>query len=405
MILIYCILVRGLSMDNNQNKQRLDTFLIAILIALVAISCFTLYTLDDILPIHYKNAYLKQSVWFIVGSIAIAFIMIIDFDRYRKLAWPLYILGVAMLAGLFFLPWAWENNGATRWYLIPALGNQTIQPSEFMKVFLAVTLAHVVASHNEKWTKKDIKYDLILLAKIIGLTLPPLALIAVQPDLGSALVILSIGTFVTLISGVRWRTLITLFSAAVLVISVLVILYFTATDSFIQFLDDIGFGHVADRILAWHEPHLYQDNSAMQAIKSMLAIGSGQLFGKGVMEYQVHIPERHTDMIFTAIAEQFGFVGSSIVIILFFLLIYRIIQIALECKEPFGTYLCVGIVGMFAYQIFQNIGMSIQLLPITGLPLPFLSYGGTSLLVYMAAIGLILNIRSRQKTYMFDSEE
>src|SRR5690625_7847192 len=88
MILIYCILVSGLSMDNNQNKQRLDTFLIAILIALVAISCFTLYTLDDILPIHYKNAYLKQSVWFIVGSIAIAFIMIIDFDRYRKLAWP-----------------------------------------------------------------------------------------------------------------------------------------------------------------------------------------------------------------------------------------------------------------------------------------------------------------------------
>src|SRR5690625_6895164 len=88
MILIYCILVRGLSMDNNQNKQRLDTFLIVILIALVAISCFTLYTLDDILPIHYKNEYLKQSVWFIVGSIAIAFIIIIDFDRYRKLAWP-----------------------------------------------------------------------------------------------------------------------------------------------------------------------------------------------------------------------------------------------------------------------------------------------------------------------------
>ena len=159
-----------------------------------------------------------------------------------------------------------------------------------------------------------------------------------------------------------------------------------------------------DRIQAWQEPHLYPDESR-QVIQSMLAIGSGQLTGKGVANYEVYIPERHTDMIFTAIAEQFGFVGSSVVIILYFLLIYRIIQIALECRDPFGTYLCVGIVGMFAYQIFQNIGMSIQLLPLTGLPLPFLSYGGTSLLVYMAAIGLILNIRSRQKTYMFDSDE
>ncbi|MGM8214644.1 FtsW/RodA/SpoVE family cell cycle protein [Bacillaceae bacterium W0354] len=394
-------------MDKNINKQRLDTFLILIITLLVIISCFTLYTLNDFLPSYNKNVYMKQGIWFIVGCIAIATIMIIDFDRYRKLAWPLYILGVGMLAGLFFLPWAWENNGATRWYLLPpSLGNQTIQPSEFMKVFLAVTLAHVVASHNERWTKKDLKYDLILLGKIIALSFPPLVLIAVQPDLGSALVIASITAFVILISGIRWRVLITLFSIVFVCITVVIILYLASPDDFIDYLkEETKFGHVADRIQAWQQPHLYQDTSAMQVIKSMLAIGSGQLLGKGIMDYQVYIPERHTDMIFTAIAEQFGFIGSSVVIILYFLLIYRIIQIALECREPFGTYLCVGIVGMFSYQIFQNIGMSIQLLPLTGLPLPFLSYGGTSLLVYMAAIGLILNIRSRQKSYMFESEE
>lgn len=392
-------------MDKNQNKQRLDTFLILVITLLVAISCFTLYTLKDYLPSYVGRVHIKQVVWFIVGSMAIAVIMIIDFDRYRKLAWPLYILGVGMLAGLFFLPWGYENKGALRWYLLPpSLGGVTLQPSEFMKVFLAVTLAHVVALHNERWTKKDLKYDLVLLGKIVGITLPPLGLILIQPDLGSSLVILSIATFVILISGIRWRVLITLFGTAFVLLATLVILYLSSPEKFIEVLENSKFAHVADRIQAWQEPHLYPDESR-QVIQSMLAIGSGQLTGKGVANYEVYIPERHTDMIFTAIAEQFGFVGSSVVIILYFLLIYRIIQIALECRDPFGTYLCVGIVGMFAYQIFQNIGMSIQLLPLTGLPLPFLSYGGTSLLVYMAAIGLILNIRSRQKTYMFDSDE
>lgn len=123
------------------------------------------------------------------------------------------------------------------------------------------------------------------------------------------------------------------------------------------------------------------------------------------MGFEVYIPERHTDMIFTAVAEQFGFIGASVVIVLYFLMIYRIIKIALDSKDPFGTYLCVGMVGLFSYQIFQNIGMSVQLLPLTGIPLPFLSYGGTSLLVYMAAIGLVLNIHSRKREFMFESEQ
>ncbi|WP_279401771.1 FtsW/RodA/SpoVE family cell cycle protein [Piscibacillus salipiscarius] len=211
--------------------------------------------------------------------------------------------------------------------------------------------------------------------------------------------------FLIIISGIRWRTILTLFGTAFVIIASLFMLYFANPDTFISFIEDeTSFDHVADRIKAWDNPHLYTDGAAMQSIKSMLAIGSGQLSGKGSMNYQVWIPERHTDMIFTAVAEQFGFVGASILVVLYFLMIYRIIQIALETKDPFGTYLAVGIVGMFTYQIFQNIGMSVQLLPLTGLPLPFMSYGGTSLLVYMAAIGLILNVRSRQKSFMFESE-
>lgn len=388
-------------MDNQLHKQRLDTFLVTTIILIIGISVFTLYTLGEAYP-SYAGFYKRQIIWFIVSCVGVAAIMVIDFDRYRKFAWPLYILGIFMLAGLHFLPWAWENNGALRWY---KFGTTTLQPSEFVKVFLVVALAHVITRHNEKWTIKDLKYDLYLLGKILALTIPVFLLIAIQPDIGSSLVILSIAAFLIVISGIRWRTIITLFGTAFVIIASLFLLYFSDPDAFISFIEDeTSFDHVADRIKAWDNPHLYTDGSAMQAIKSMLAIGSGQLSGKGTMGYQVWIPERHTDMIFTAVAEQFGFVGSSIIIILYFLMIYRIVQIALETKDPFGTYLSIGIVGMFTYQIFQNIGMSIQLLPLTGLPLPFLSYGGTSLLVYMAAIGLILNIRSRQRSFMFESE-
>lgn len=134
----------------------------------------------------------------------------------------------------------------------------------------------------------------------------------------------------------------------------------------------------------------------------MTAIGSGQLYGKGLNENTVYLPEAHTDFIFAVIGEQFGFIGTSIVVAIYFMLIYRIIHTAIESNDPFGTYLCVGIVGMFTFQIFQNIGMTIGLLPITGIPLPFISYGGSSLLTSMLTIGLVLNVASRTRKYMFD---
>src|SRR5699024_75906 len=135
----------------------------------------------------------------------------------------------------------------------------------------------------------------------------------------------------------------------------------------------------------------------------MMAIGSGQLFGKGISDLEVSVPEQHTDMIFTAVFEEIGFIGSSLFFTLLFSLIYRPIHIAIQSNDEYGSYLVTGMVGMFAYQIFQNIGMSIQLLPITGLPLPFLSYGGSSTLTYMLAIGIVLNVHSRTKEYMFET--
>ncbi len=124
--------------------------------------------------------------------------------------------------------------------------------------------------------------------------------------------------------------------------------------------------------------------------------------GKGWENGQVYFPEPHTDFIFTNVAEQFGFLGASVIITLFFLLIFRMIHIALESNDPFGSYICAGTIGMFTFQVFQNIGMTIGLLPITGITLPLMSYGGSSLLTYMIAIGFVLNVRSRTKIFMFN---
>src|SRR5690625_3845035 len=121
-------------------------------------------------------------------------------------------------------------------------------------------------------------------------------------------------------------------------------------------------------------------------------------------QIEVSVPEKHTDMIFSAICDQFGFIGVSILLLVYFLLIYRLLHIALSSNDLYGSYLVCGIIGMFTYQIFQNIGMSIQLLPITGLPLPFISYGGSSILTYMFAIAIALNVHSRTKKYMFEED-
>src|SRR5699024_4170055 len=166
------------------------------------------------------------------------------------------------------------------------------------------------------------------------------------------------------------------------------------------FLEEAVFNHVQSRFYGWLYPEKFSD-SGYQLVYAMLAIGSGQLFGIGLGDMELYVPEKHTDMIFTAISGQFGFIGASIVIALFFLLIYRLIHVAILSNDRYGSYLVTGIIGLFAYQIFQNIGMSIQLLPITGLPLPFLCYGGSSTLTYMLAIGIALNVHSRTRTFMF----
>lgn len=392
-------------MQNKTNRYHIDYFLISVLILLAVLSVFTLYTIQPYLPPAIKETkfYLKQGTWFILGGLMIYLMMILDYDRYRKLTWYLYGVGLALLLGLQFnipSPLVLTLNNATSWYSIPKLG--TIQPGEFMKVFLIIALSHVITSHNEKRKSPFIKDDLWLLVKILTVAIPPTLLVAMQPDLGTALVYLSITGFLILVSGIRWRILFAILGLIFVTAGILFGIFFLFPGLF-KLVEESIFSHALERFYGWLAPEQYANSYGLQLIRAMLSIGSGQLFGKGIMNLEIYIPERHTDMIFTAIAEQLGFIGGSLVVMLFFLLIYRIIHISLECKDPFGGYLGAGTAGMITYQVVQNIGMSLQLLPITGLPLPFLSYGGSSLIAYMMAIGLVLNVRSRTQNFMFDS--
>src|SRR5699024_10866153 len=223
----------------------------------------------------------------------------------------------------------------------------------------------------------------------------------IQPDLGSTLVLMAIAASIILVSGIQWRVLLTGIFAGLVAIGGVLGAWFFFTNTIGEFLQKTVFGHLQSRFFGWIYPEEYLE-SGYQLIRSMRAIGSGQLFGKGISNMQVEVPEHHTDMIYTAISEQFGFVGSCFVLMLLFLLIYRLLHIALKSNDQYGSYIVTGFIGLFAFQIFQNVGMSIQLLPITGVPLPFISYGGSSILSYMLAIGIVLNIYSRTRTYMFE---
>ncbi|MDG4656632.1 FtsW/RodA/SpoVE family cell cycle protein [Ectobacillus antri] len=388
------------------NKEResqfqIDYALLFILFMIAVVSCFSIAAAQahPSFPGHLKtvNFVAQQIKWYVIGIIAIIGVLIIDFDRYKQISWYLYAFAMVLLLGLEVgAPGAVTIKGATAWYQVPGIGN--FQPSEIMKLFMILVLSRIVVNHNETYVFRSPREDLLLLGKIFAASLPPLLLIAKEPDLGNTMVMTSIIASIIMVSGIRWRFILGLVGASVTVGAILVYIYFAHTAFFKEHILE---EYQLNRFYGWLAPYEYEAQG-YQLRQAILASGSGELYGKGYGNGEVYFPEPHTDFIFTNVAEQFGFLGGSIVISLFFLLIYRMIHIALESNEPFGSYICAGTIGMFTFQVFQNIGMTLGLLPITGITLPFMSYGGSSLLTYMIAIGFILNVRSRTKKFMFD---
>lgn len=359
--------------------QNFDWLLLALILLIVAIGIVNLYSAGyNRTPEGATPVYVKQIYWLAVGLAVMFFTLLYDYRHYEKVAYPFFILTVVLLLGVMAA--GKMVSGSKRWLV---LGPITFQPSEFAKLAIILVLARYF--HRRPQTAPLTLRD--LLAPLV-LVLVPALIIVKQPDLGSGLLVLAVAGALILFAGVHWRTLLIGGLGVVL-----------AAPAAWPFLKD----YQKQRLFTYLDPEMDPLGAGYHIIQSKIAVGSGQFWGKGFLQgtqSQLYfLPEQHTDFVFSVFAEEWGFVGSAFILLLYAGLILWGLQIARTCKDRFGQFLAVGVTALFFWQVFTNICMVTGLLPVVGIPLPLLSYGGSSLVTTMLALGILLNIRMRRFVY------
>ncbi len=368
------------------SRYKIDGWLIITLFLFIIISLISINSAQKL--ISNDTLVYKQLLWYIVGIIIICFIMFIKNDFIYKNIWFFYGIGIVSLLGL--LLFADPINNAKCWFSVPGIG--TIQPSEFMKIILIITIGIMINNFNEEYNNPTVFDEFKFLIKIGIVVLIPSILTFLQPDTGVVLIYLLITIIMLFISGIRYRWFIILFSSIALLIVLVLSIYFINTDLFIKIFGTDFFLRI-DRLLDW------SNNSGYQLENGITSIGSGGLFGMGINNTPIYFPEPQTDFIFAVYANNFGFIG---VIFLLGLLVFfdiKLILLALKSSNLINKYIISGIVAMLIYQQLQNIGMTFGIMPITGITLPFISYGGSSLLSYMIMMGIVFNISNETLKY------
>ncbi len=372
----------------NISKYKVDTGLLIALILFAIISIATIYSAQSLLPSYMHDLALRQLIWYIIGFMIAYFIMFIGNDYIYRNIWVFYGIGIALLLGL--LLFATPINDARCWYQVPGIG--TIQPSEFMKIILIITLGTMIKDFNNDYNDPSVMEEFQFLIKVGIVVAIPSILTFLQPDTGVVLIYLLITGVMLFISGIRYRWFLIAIGVVALFVAVVLGFYFINQDLFIKVFGTSFFLRV-DRLLDW------SNKSGYQLENGISAIGSAGLFGNGFNNTPVYFPEPQTDFIFAVFASNFGFVGSAILLSLIVFFDIRLILIAIRSGSDTNKYIIAGIVGMLIYQQLQNIGMTFGLMPITGITLPFISYGGSSLLSYMLIAGIFFNISNEQMRY------
>jgi rod shape determining protein RodA len=369
--------------DERRPIRHLDPVLLVTTLLLSVVGLFLVYSATNqslrTLRLDPGQFVKKQFTALVLGFVLLVLVAAFDYRFYKVYAGFIYAATVVALV-LVQTPLGASPSGAQRWF---TFGGFQLTPSEFAKIALALMLGAVL---SELRTAEPALTDVLRVTMIAAV---PMGLVFIQPDIGTTIVLVAILVGTLVVAGTRPRHLATLALASIVLL-------------FGAFQLNVIKGYQLDRIHAFLDSSNDSQGANYNRNQAEIAIGSGGLVGQGYGNGRLtnldFVPEQHTDFIFTVAGEEFGFAGAVFILALFAILMWRAIRIAYLSKDAFGTYVAAGIAAMFAIQMFVNVGMVIGIMPITGIPLPFVSYGGSSMLANFIAVGLLLNIHMRRFT-------
>lgn len=363
-----------------ESKFKVENNILIPIILFAIISVITIYSTRSLLGSDFQNLFLKQAIWYLIGF-GVAYSMMILGNKFLyNNAYIFYIVGIILLILVLFF--GKEINNARCWFSIGGFG---IQPSEFMKIFLMITLSRMINDYNEEKKSNDINEEFKFLLKVLIIVAVPSILTFIEPDTGAVLIYFIITIVMLFIGGFRSRWFIITIGTIAILGGLFIGLYFFKQDLFIDIFGT-SFFYRMDRILNW------SNSSGLQLTNSLTAVGSAGLTGHGFNNTPIYFPEMQTDFIFAVYTSNFGFIGAVLLLGLIVYFDINIINLANKSYDNHDKLLVGGIIAVLLFQQIYNICMTVGLLPIMGITLPFISYGGSSLISYMILIGMLFNI-------------
>ena len=391
--------------NRGDEESRIDWGIIfcVLLLALIGLASIFVAAYHDRQQVSIARQVITQLVWYLIGTVRIVVIMHFDAEQLWKLAPMAYWVGIFLMYAIlvFYSRSYFASTGAKSWF---AIGPFTFQPSEIMKPAYILMMGRVIPTHTNEVGTHTVNSDWRLIGKMFLWLLPILVSLHFQNDFGTALVFFAIFAGMVLVSGVTWRIIVP--AAIILAVVGSTALLLVTSDGGRTILEHLGFqAYQFNRVDTWLHPNADTSNQGYQLWQSIKAVGSGAIFGTGFNNSHVYVPVRESDMIFSVIGENFGFFGGILLILLYFLLIYLMIRVTFDTKNEFYAYISTGVIMMILFHVFENIGMNIGLLPLTGIPLPFISAGGSSLIGNMIGVGMVMSMRYHHHSYMFSNKK
>jgi len=362
--------------------KNIDWILLAVALTLNILGLIAVRSVS--VHLNQPSLFTKQLIASLLGLACMVIMMLIDYKDLRLLSIPAYIGTVILLLFVLIAGVGLEEVGTNGWII---LGPFSFQPSELGKVTLSIIAAYFLERIKQENGNLNYLWLFATTGSLVGLIL-------LQPDFGTSVVYMFMFACMIFVFGIRYRTILIIMGAALVTLPIFMF----------GLLEKIFGSYQIERILSFLNPEAYARSGAYQVLMSIRYIGSGTLFGvePGTEKAARNVPEAATDSIFAVIGEEWGFVGTVTVVLLFAIFLLRCLYIARFARDKFGTYIVIGLMSMFLFHFLENIGMNIGLLPVTGIPLPFISYGGSSVLVSYIAVGIIMGISMRRERPMFE---